>query len=109
MGTECSDKKTKVHILTEDYDNGGKEPVGCFDSERALVVGFARHIANGIRVEMGDKASVQAVVDKVAVNLAVLIPALLSEEWALDDEGCCSYGKCVYGWQEMDLESAGES
>lgn len=106
--------KKEVYTLTETYKDGDPEVIGAYDSKQAMVKGFAKHIAcEVVQDELGLKNSeskeakkLRKIAKKVAVVLADLIPSILYvEDWGRDEEGCCRYGKSVFGYETMPLES----
>lgn len=106
--------KKEVYTLTETYKDNDAEVIGAYDSKYAMVKGFAKHLAcEVVQDELGLKNSeskeakkLRTIAKKVAVVLADLIPSILGvEDWGRDEEGCCRYGKSVFGYDTMPLES----
>lgn len=102
--------KKEVYTLTETYNDGNPEVIGVYDSKRAMIRGLARNIAEEVTHEekgyLVKADEYVKVAKKVAVVLADLIPSILGEEdWGRDEEGCCRYGKSVFGYDTMPLES----
>jgi len=99
-------KKRKVYIVSETYKDNDPDDIGCYDSEAAAVRGLARRVAaavlNDLNADQVKKPDVVA--GAVAETLATVIPAFLSHDWAMDEDGYCSYGRCHYGWREMEVE-----
>lgn len=102
--------KKEVYTLTETYKDNDAEVIGAYNSKRAMIRGLAKRIAEevthdekGYLVEADEYVEVAK---KVAVVLADLIPSILGvEDWGRDEEGCCRYGKSVFGYDIMPLES----
>ena len=109
--------KKEVYTLTETYKDNDAEVIGAYDSRYAMVKGFAKHLAcEVVQDELGLKNSeskeakkIRKIAKKVAVVLSDLIPSILGvEDWGRDEEGCCRYGKSVFGYDTMPLECAGD-
>lgn len=100
-------KKRKVYIVSETYKDNDPEDIGCYDSEAAAVRGLARWIASEVwhNLNKDELKKPHVVAGAVAEALATVIPGFLGEDWALDEDGCCSYGRSHYGWREMEVES----
>lgn len=112
-----NEKEKQVYTLTETYKDNDSEIIGAYDSKHAMVKGFAKHLAcEVVQDELGLKNSeskeaknLRKIAKKVAVVLADLIPSILDvEDWGRDEEGCCRYGKSVFGYDTMHLECAGD-
>jgi len=99
-------KKGKVYIVHETYKDYEPEDIGCYDSEAAAVRGLAIWVASAVLKDMDKDESKKpaSVAGAVAETLATVIPAFLSHDWAMDEDGYCSYGRCHYGWREMEVE-----
>ena len=106
--------KKEVYTLTETYKDNDAEVIGAYDSKHAMVKGFAKHLAcEVVQDELGLKNSeskeakkLRKIAKKVAVVLADLIPTILYvEDWGRDEEGCCRYGKSVFGYDTTPIES----
>lgn len=100
-------KQGKVYIISETYKDNDPEDIGCYDSEAAAVMGLARWIASEVLHDLNEDElkKPDVVAGAVAEALATVIPGFLGEDWAVDEDGYCSYGRCHYGWREMEVES----
>ena len=97
-------KRKEVFILTETYKDNDPETIDTYDSMKALVMGLAEHVAEDVAADCGKKKPAE-VARKVANVLATVIPGILRQEWACDDEGYfCQYGQSIYGYSVMDLQ-----
>ena len=102
--------KKEVYTLTETYKDNDADVIGAYDSKRAMIRGLARRIAEEVtHDEKGYLVEADKYVEiakKVAVVLADIIPSILGlEDWGRDEEGCCRYGKSVFEYDTMPIES----
>ena len=106
------EKEKQVYTLTETYKDNDPDVIGAYDSKHAMVRGFAKQLAlEVVNDELGfgdseEKKSACRIAKRIAVVLADLVPTILgAEEWGRDEEGYCRYGKSVFGYDTMPLES----
>ena len=102
-----SEKKDRqVFILTATYKDNDPETIGAYDSMQAMMRGLAKCVAEDVIVEDANRGlPFDKLAEKVAVELADLIPAFFDENYPRDEEGCIRYGKTTYGYETMDVES----
>ena len=99
-------KRKEVFILTATYKDNDPETVGAYDSMQAMMRGFAKCVAEEVIGESGiGGLPFDKLAEKVAVELADLIPAFFDEDYPRDEEGYIRYGKTTYGYETMDVES----
>ena len=98
--------KKEVYILHATYKQNDPETIGAFDSMQAMMRGFAKCVAEEVIGESANRGlPFDKLAEKVAVELADLIPAFFDEDYPRDEEGCISYGKTTYGYETMEVES----
>jgi len=101
--------KKEVYILQEAYKDNDPDTVGAYDSMQAMMRGFAKSIADGI-LGYPEKGGIeQKVAYEVARTLADLIPAFFDDDYPRGEDGCIRYGKSVYGYDVMQVESVDEN
>ena len=98
--------KKEVYILKATYKENDPETIGAYDSMQAMMRGFAKCIAEEIIGENANRGlPFDKIAEKVAVELADLIPAFFDDDYPRDEEGYIRYGKTTYGYDVMDLKS----
>jgi hypothetical protein len=99
-------RKRKVFILTATYKVNDPVTIGAYDSMQAMMRGFAKCVAEEVISESENRGlPFDKLSEKVAVELADLIPAFFDDSYPRDEEGCIRYGKTTYGYETMDVES----